>query len=85
VPSWRALGRQYRSEINLSRVTSNDSRLLCPRPMGYQPAMGVVGRGRWGTGRPPNFFDRGDASLTPPLLWTEIRAKVSPLLQRVTY
>ena len=28
---------------------------------------------------------QGDASPTPPLFWTEIRAKVSPLLQLVTY
>ena len=33
----------------------------------------------------PTFFDRGDASPTPPLFWTEIRAKVSLLLQLVTY
>ena len=45
---------------------------------------GVV---KWGRGgrRPLSFFDRGDTSPTPPLLWTEIRAKVSPLLQLVTY
>jgi len=42
---------------------------------------GVVQRGRGAT-----FFDRGDASrIPPPLFWTEIRAKVSPLLQLVTY
>jgi len=35
---------------------------------------GVVGRIRGGDGVP-----------TPPLFWTEIRAKVSPLLQLVTY
>jgi len=42
---------------------------------------GVVGR------RPPTFIDRvdADASRTPPLFWTEIRAKISPLLQLVTY
>ena len=28
---------------------------------------------------------QGDESPTPPLFWTEIRAKVSPLLQLVTY
>jgi len=33
----------------------------------------------------PTFFDRGDASPTPALFWTEIHAKVSPLLQLVTY
>jgi len=44
----------------------------------------VVGRGRGGTAS-PTFFYRGDASPTPPLFWTEIRAKVSLLLQLVTY
>jgi len=33
----------------------------------------------------PHFFQQGGASPTPPLFWTEIRAKVSPLLQLVTY
>jgi len=33
----------------------------------------------------PHFFRQGDASPTPPLFWTEIRAKVSPLLQLDTY
>jgi len=33
----------------------------------------------------PHFFDRRDSSPTPPLFWTEICAKVSPLLQLVTY
>jgi len=45
---------------------------------------GVVG-GDAGVQRTPTFFDRGDASSTPPLFWTEIRAKVSPPLQLVTY
>jgi len=45
---------------------------------------GVVGRGRGGTAY-PTFVDRGDASPTPPTFWAEIRAKVSPLLQLVTY
>ena len=44
---------------------------------------GVVGRGR-GRRRPP-LFSTGDASPTPLTFWTEIRAKVSPLLQLVTY
>ena len=33
----------------------------------------------------PHFFDRGNASSTPPLFWTKIRAKGSPLLQLVSY
>ena len=45
---------------------------------------GVVGQGRGGTAS-THFFQQGDASPTPPLFWTEIRAKVSPLLQLVTY
>jgi len=44
---------------------------------------GVVGRGR-GRRRPPLFFDKGDAS-PPPTFLNEIRTKVSPLLQLVTY
>ena len=48
-------------------------------------ARGEVGRRRGGGRRPPTFFDRGDASPTPPTFWTEIRAKVSPVLQLVTY
>jgi len=47
---------------------------------------GVVGRGRGGGRRPPTFFRQGDRGPPlPPLFWTEIRAKVSPLLQLVTY
>jgi len=42
---------------------------------------GVVGRGDGA----PHFFRQGDASPTPPVFWTEIPAKVSPLLQLVTY
>ena len=42
--------------------------------------MSVVGRERGG--RRPHFFRRVP---TPPLFWTEIRAKVSPLLQLITY
>ena len=33
----------------------------------------------------PHFFRQGDASPTPPTFWIEIHAKVSPLLQLVTY
>jgi len=46
---------------------------------------GCSGAGTRGDNVPPTFFDRGNGSPTPPLFWTEIRAKVSPLLQLVTY
>ena len=39
---------------------------------------GAVGLGRGGTAS-PTFFDRGTRPPFPPLFWTEIRAKVSPL------
>jgi len=42
---------------------------------------GCSGAGTRGTAY-PTFFDRGDAS---PTFWTEIRAKLSPPLQLVTY
>ena len=45
---------------------------------------GVVGRGRGGR-RPPLSSTGGRVPPLPPLFWTEIRAKVSPLLQLVTY
>ena len=45
---------------------------------------GVVGRGRGGR-RPPLFSTGGTRLPLPSLFWTEIRAKVSPLLQLVTY
>jgi len=50
--------------------------LLLPR--------GVVGRGR-GDGVPHCFRQGLTGGTRPPLFWTEIRAKVSPLLQLVTY
>ena len=43
-----------------------------------QAGVGVVGDGV------PHFFRRGRPPLSP-LFWTEIRAKVSPLLQLVSY
>jgi len=47
---------------------------------------GVQGGGDAGGGDGvPSLFDRGDASPTPPLFGTEIRANVSQLLQLVTY
>jgi len=33
----------------------------------------------------PHFFQQGGRVPTPPLFWTEIRAKVSPLFQLATY
>ena len=51
----------------------------------HQGCSGAARRGRGGTANPPTFLDIGDASPTPPTFWTEIRAKVSPLLQLVTY
>jgi len=45
---------------------------------------GVVGRGR-GDSVPPLFSTGGGRVPHSPLFWTEIRAKVSPLLQLVTY
>jgi len=47
-------------------------------------SQGCSGAGTRGDGVPP-LFRQGDASPTPPTFWTEIRAKVSPLLQLVTY
>jgi len=46
----------------------------------YTHSRSVVGRGRGGMAS-PTFFDRGTRPPLPPLFWTEIRAKVSPLLQ----
>ena len=45
---------------------------------------GVVGRDAGGR-RPPLFSTGGTRPPLPPLFWTKIRAKVSPLLQLVTY
>jgi len=45
---------------------------------------GCSGAGTRGDGV-PHFSRQGDASPTSPLFWTEICAKVSPLLQLVTY
>jgi len=49
----------------------------------FTVAHGCSGAGT--RGRRPPLFDRGDASPTLPLFRTEIRAKVSSLLQLVTY
>jgi len=45
---------------------------------------GCSGAGTRGDGV-PHFFRQRARVLLPPLFWTEIRAKVSPLLQLVTY
>jgi len=56
-----------------------------PRDAGVDKIQGCSGGGD-AEGGVPTFFDRGDASpATPPLFGTEFRAKVSPLLQLVTY
>jgi len=46
---------------------------------------GVVGRGRGGTASPHFFRQGGRVPHSPHVFWTEIRAKLSPLLQPVTY
>ena len=68
--------------VLLAPVAWNWSRHCRPRGLYLAafPARGAVGRGRGGTAS-PTFFDRGDASPTPPTFWSEIRAEVSPLLQ----
>ena len=59
------------------RIARRCTVLQLPRALPMQQTdertRGLVGRGR------------GGASPTPPLFWTEIRPKVSPLLQLVTY
>ena len=52
----------------------------CSRASVHQRCSGM---GTPGGAASPTFFDRGDAS--PHFFWTEIRAKVSSLLQLVTY
>ena len=44
-----------------------------------------VGQGRGGTASPHFFRQGGRVPHSPHFFWTEIRAKVSPLLQLVTY
>jgi len=51
-----------------------------PRQLPRLLPRGVVGRGRC-----PHFFRQGGRVPHSPTFWTEIRAKVSPLLQLVTY
>ena len=46
---------------------------------------GYSGAGTRGDDVPPLFRQAGRVPHSPPLFWTEIRAKVSPLLQLVTY
>jgi len=48
-------------------------------------SQGCSGAGTRGGTASPTFFDRGDASPLPATFWSEIRAKVSRLLQLVTY
>jgi len=49
-----------------------------------QAGVGVVGGNAGGDGV-PHFFSTGGRPPLSPLFWTEIRAKVSPLLQLVSY
>ena len=67
--------------IKLNQVVAENVDMITDLPT--KRSRGVVGRGRGGTAS-PHFSDRGDVSPLP-LFWTEIRAKVSPLLQLVTY
>jgi len=48
------------------------------------PSQGCSGARTRGGTTSPHFFLQGGASPTPYIFWTEIRAKVSPLLQLVT-
>jgi len=52
------------------------------KPVGRH--QGVVGRGS-GVTASPHFFRQGERVPHSPTFWTEIRAKVSPLLQLVIY
>ena len=67
--------------IKLNHLVAENVGMITDLPT--KRSRGVVARGRGGQ-RPPHFSDRGDVSPLP-LFWTEIRAKVSPLLQLVTY
>ena len=67
--------------IKLNQLVAENVDMITDLPT--KRSRGVVGRGRLGGQRPP-FFRQGDVSPLP-LFWTEIRAKVSPQLQLVTY
>ena len=54
---------------------------LCPASLNQ----GCSGAGTRGTASPHFFRQGGRVPPLPPLFWTEIRAKVSPLLQLVAY
>jgi len=70
---------QRHVEIRGTRINTD---LFCRRKS--DDNRGVVGRGRGGTAF-PHFFSTGGRVPHFPHFWTEIRAKVSPLLQLVTY
>jgi len=65
-------------------TVAEDDNALCRVFVAIAMTRGVMGRERGGDGV-PTFFVRGTRPPLPPLFWTEIRAKVSPLLQLVTY
>jgi len=82
---------RWTSTANVTTTWSSHVSQPCRRHFALQPthddsSRGVVGRGRGATASPTLFSTGGTRPpLPPPLFWTEIRAKVSPLLQLVTY
>ena len=58
--------------------------LILPDKLNNLCIRGVVGQGR-GPGQRPPLFSTGETRPLLPHSWTEISAKVSPLLQLVTY
>jgi len=66
------------SERNVYLAYNLTGRLL------YEEEQGCSGAWDAGRRRPHTFFDEGGVPHSPTF-WTEIRAKVSPLLQLVTY
>ena len=69
-----------RSSVSSSRVLNSTWR----QPFKFGEEQGCSGARTRGTVS-PTFFRQGTRPPLPPLFWTEIRAKVSPLLQLVTY
>jgi len=76
--SWRR-GVVVSGVRRMNEVNAHRARLV----LGW--VHGCSGAGTRADGVPRTFFDRGTRPPLPPLFWTEIRAKVSPLLQLVTY
>ena len=71
------------ASVSVAQTLSHPWTVLA-RYAAHTHSRGVVGPGRGGMAS-PTFFDRGTRPPLPPLFWTEIRAKVSLLLQLVTY